>query len=372
MAHARRGKTRSIATAAADPLEGLEQRPVEIGPAQMREDSLAHNVVDGLPEAPFWTLMDLMTREPYLIRLSQRLFSGLSHWDPDRKQRHREFILAHQMPDGGFRGREGDSDLYYTSFAVRGLAMLGGLDSKAASRGGRFLEIHDPLKLSLVDLLSWLSTAMAVQLAGGPIPQVTQDPDWAGRIAHRLESVRTADGGYAKSPEGAAGSTYQSFLVGLSYELIGQAIPRPNALVQFLYDRQRDDGGFVEIAPMKRSGTNPTAAAVAVLTLLEAMDEELRADVREFLLQVKSDEGGFQANTRIPFADGLSTFTGLLTLQDLNISDVLDFKRAEDFVTGWLEFPTGGFRGASWDEQADVEYTFYGLGVLALLAGRTV
>ena len=32
-----------------------------------------------------------------------------------------------------------------------------------------------------------------------------------------------------------------------------------------------------------------------------------------------------------------------------------------------LEFPTGGFRGASWDEQADVEYTFYGLGILALL-----
>ena len=233
---------------------------------------------------------------------------------------------------------------------------------------GQFLGEHDPLTLSLVDLLSWLSTSVTVQLAGGPIPQATQTPDWALRIANRLESVRTADGGYAKSPEGAVGSTYQSFLVALSYELIGQSLPRPNALVQFLYDRQRDDGGFVEIAPMKRSGTNPTAAAVAVLTLFDAMDEELRADVREFFLQVKSDEGGFQANTRIPFADGLSTFTGLLTLLDLHIPDVLDFKRVEEYVTGWLEFPTGGFRGASWDEQADVEYTFYGLGIFALLA----
>ena len=32
-----------------------------------------------------------------------------------------------------------------------------------------------------------------------------------------------------------------------------------------------------------------------------------------------------------------------------------------------LEFPTGGFRAATWDAQADVEYTFYGLGLVALL-----
>jgi geranylgeranyl transferase type-2 subunit beta len=311
-----------------------------------------------------------MSAEPYLIRLSQRLFSGMSELDAERKRRHSEFILSHQLPDGGFRGREGDSDLYYTSFAVRGLAMLGGLTSERACEIGKFLTDHDPLTLSIVDLLSWLSSAVAVQLAGGPIPPSTLDPHWPDLVAARLESVRTKDGGYAKSAEGAAGSTYQSFLVTLSYELIGRPQPRPNALVQFLYDRQRDDGGFVEIAPMKRSGTNPTAAAVAVLTMHGAMDEALRGDARDFLRQVKSDEGGFQANTRIPFADGLSTFTGLLTLQDLNIEDVLSAKQVRDYITGWLEFPTGGFRGASWDEQADVEYTFYGLGNLALLVNH--
>jgi len=309
-----------------------------------------------------------MSSEPYLIRLAQRLSSGLRDLEAERRKRHRDFLLSHQMSDGGFRGREGDSDLYYTSFAVRGLAMLGELSSETARQIGEFLDAHDPLRLSIVDLLSWLSTAVAVQLAGGAVPKATLTPDWAEQIAARLESVRTQDGGYAKNAEGAAGSTYQSFLVVLSYQLIGQSQPRPNALVQFLYDRQRDDGGFVEIAPMKRSGTNPTAAAVAVLEMFNAMDEELRSDVRHFLRQVKSDEGGFQAHTRIPFADGLSTFTGLLTMQDLRIDDVLGPERIRDYLTGWLEFPTGGFRGASWDEQADVEYTFYGLGNLSLLA----
>jgi geranylgeranyl transferase type-2 subunit beta len=39
----------------------------------------------------------------------------------------------------------------------------------------------------------------------------------------------------------------------------------------------------------------------------------------------------------------------------------------ERFLSHELEFPTGGFRGAAWDDQADVEYSFYGLGCLALL-----
>ena len=308
-----------------------------------------------------------MPAEPYLLRLADRLASGLSQLEPERRARHRAFLLSQQMPDGGFRGREGDSDLYYTGFAVRGLSILGQLAPEVCDRVGRFLRGHDWERLNIVDLVSWLYAAVVVQASGGDDLLADAPSDWPDRIAARLESVRTADGGYAKSIEGALGSTYQSFLVALTYELLGRTVPRPNALVQFLYDRQRDDGGFVEIAPMKRSGTNPTAAAVALLNQFDAMDDELRDDVVEFLMHVRSGEGGFQANTRIPFADGLSTFTGLLTAQDLGLEGVVDPERLESFVTGWLEFPTGGFRGASWDEQADVEYTFYGLGILGVL-----
>ena len=45
----------------------------------------------------------------------------------------------------------------------------------------------------------------------------------------------------------------------------------------FLKSRRREDGGFVEIAPMRRSGTNPTAAAVGLFQLLgQELTEELR------------------------------------------------------------------------------------------------
>ena len=80
-----------------------------------------------------------------------------------------------------------------------------------------------------------------------------------------------------------------------------------------------------------------------------------------------STEGGFQANTRIPFADGLSTFTGLLTAQDLGRRDLIKPPQVLRWLQTSLECEEGGFKGASWDQQADVEYTFYGLGVLGLL-----
>lgn len=304
---------------------------------------------------------------PYLMRLATRLAAGLQAMPVERQQRHRQFILRQQQADGGFGGREGDSDIYYTSFAVRGLAMLGGMSGDECLRVAGFLKRFDWQRLGAIDLMNWLNTAMALQAFGGPDLLAQADDDWADQVAAKLEQVRVKDGGYAKSPEGAAGSTYHSFLVTLTLELLGQSPPRPNALVQFLYDRQRDDGGFVEIAPMKNSGTNPTAAAVGTLSILGGLDDDLKRDIRDFLRDVWSSEGGFQANRRITFADGLSTFTGLLTVQDLGIDDLVSPLAIRRLMTEWLEFPTGGFRGASWDDQADVEYSFYGLGVLALL-----
>ena len=300
------------------------------------------------------------------MRLAQRVAVGLQGLPPERRARHLEFLLSRQMSDGGFAGREIGSDLYYTGFAVRGLAVLGGMDLPIAARVAGYLKQQARRQLTVIDLLSWLYSALVVQASGGEDVLSDTAENWPERLAAMLEHFRAADGGYRKTEEGAAGSMYHSFLVVLCYELIGRPLPQPRRLMQFVLDRQRDDGGFVEIAPMKRSGTNPTAAGAAILTILGGMDEQLRQDVYAFLKEVRSDEGGFLANSRIPFADGLSTFTGLLTAQDLGFHDLYDSAQVEAFANS-LEFPTGGFRGASWDEAADVEYTFYGLGIWGLL-----
>jgi len=303
----------------------------------------------------------------YLFQLADRVSRGLRAIGPNRIALHRAFLMQQQTETGGFRGREGDADLYYTGFAVRGLAVSGGLHDVCRDRIASYLGSVNPLSLGIIDLLSWLYSALVVQAAGGRDLLQDVSDGYADSIAATIEALRTADGGYAKSAEGSMGSTYQSFMVALTYELLGRGVPRRNAMVQFLYNRQRDDGGFVEISPMKRSGTNPTAAAVALLGRLDAMDHDIADDVIGFLTDVVSAEGGFQANTRIPFADGLSTFTGLLTAHDLGRRDLISPDRILHWVSTSLELPTGGFRGASWDQQADVEYSFYGLGILGLL-----
>jgi geranylgeranyl transferase type-2 subunit beta len=303
----------------------------------------------------------------YLLQLADRVNAGLRRLPPGRRELHRRFVLGKQTAEGGFPGREGGPDLYYTGFAVRALAVTGGLSEECLPPLAGWLRNTPLLQLNAIDLLSWLYSALVVQASGGPDLLAEHPPELPDLLIESLLKLRTADGGFAKSAEGALGSTYQSFLVALIFEILGRPIPRRNLLIQFLFDRQRDDGGFVEIAPMRRSGTNPTAAAVALLSMLNAMDPDIAADVAGFLSDVAAGEGGFQANTRVPFADGLSTFTGLLTAQNLGYPDILPRERLLSYVEQQLECRTGGFRGASWDQQLDVEYTFYGLGILGLL-----
>jgi geranylgeranyl transferase type-2 subunit beta len=69
-----------------------------------------------------------------------------------------------------------------------------------------------------------------------------------------------------------------------------------------------------------------------------------------------------------PRADLLSTFTGGWTLADLGALDRLDREAMRRYAES-LAGPDGGFRGGLWDAGMDVEYTFYGIGVLGLLAG---
>ncbi|MFQ3650603.1 MAG: prenyltransferase/squalene oxidase repeat-containing protein, partial [Gemmataceae bacterium] len=284
-----------------------------------------------------------------------------------------DFLRSRQNPDGGFSGREGGSDLYYTGFALRGLAVLEALDEATSDRAARFLRNSLAREAAVVDFFSLLYACLLIQTVTGEDVLSDAPADWPDRVATTLESFRTTDGGYAKGPGGTSGSTYHSFLVALCYEVLGRELPQPERLRDFVLSRRREDGGFVEMAAMRRAGTNPTAAGVGVLKVLEPrlgpMPEEVRQGVIEFLAEMPSDEGGLRANGRVPLADLLSTFTGSWTLAELGALARLDAQKVLNYVDE-VEHPPGGFHGGLWDEGYDVEYTFYGLGTWALFEGR--
>ncbi|MBI2803844.1 MAG: geranyl transferase [Planctomycetes bacterium] len=307
----------------------------------------------------------------YLQDLNARVADGVARLPPAQRERHAHFLTVQQNPDGGFSGREGESDLYYTGFGLRGLSVLDALTPELAERAVGFLRGCLTRQTSVVDFFSFLYSCALVQAASGLDVLADSPPDWPRRVADTLASFRTSDHGYNKSPGATSGSTYHTFLVGLCFELLGQTLPNPDDVLRFVQARRRDDGGYVEVAAMRRSGTNPTAAAIGLLHLLKGRNlpaAEVETTI-DYLAEMPSMEGGLRANDKIPLADLLSTFTGGWTLAQLGALDRINTRQAFQYVQS-LERPEGGFLGGVWDEATDVEYTFYGLGSLALLHAR--
>lgn len=303
----------------------------------------------------------------YLVELTVRLSIGVASLPEPVRRRHVDYLLGSQREDGGFAGRQGDSDLYYTGFGLRGLAVLGQLEGQPAERAAAFLQGRLSGRESIVDFFSLIYGAALLNVVTGIDVFEAAHGDWASAIGQAMESLRRDDGGYAKGPEGNASSTYHSFLVLLCLELLGIPVPQPEKIVSFIRSQRTEEGGFREIRASKRAGTNPTAAAIGALRILGALEDELSDETVEFLVDMQTDEGGLRANTRIPIADLLSTFTGFVTLSDLGAARQIDLNAALRYVQS-MERTDGGFHGAMWDESHDVEYTFYGLGALALLS----
>jgi geranylgeranyl transferase type-2 subunit beta len=64
---------------------------------------------------------------PYFLQLASRLADGAARFSAPFREKHAAFVCSRQLDDGGFRGRDDASDLYYTSFALRNLAVLDAL-----------------------------------------------------------------------------------------------------------------------------------------------------------------------------------------------------------------------------------------------------
>ena len=91
---------------------------------------------------------------PYLVEMTARISQGLGDSAESWRKRQAEFIRAQQRTDGGFGGREGEGDLYYTSFALRSLAVLDELDATTVERVGGFLRDRSAGKAAIVDFFS--------------------------------------------------------------------------------------------------------------------------------------------------------------------------------------------------------------------------
>lgn len=275
----------------------------------------------------------------------------------------REFLRRHLNDDGGFRGRDGKSDLYYTVF---GLEASLALDVKVpCDRVGDYLSGFDAgQSLDLVHLASLVRCrANLADFGGEPIDSVTQRA-----LMARLMEFRAVDGGFSTSIRAERGHVYGSFLaLGVCQDLLVDDLD-PTGVLDSVRSLQMPDGGFSNEPTMTVSATAATAAAITIFHYLEA---PLPTSALQWLASRAEPYGGFSAipsGPDIAIPDLLSTATALraLTLAGVDLDGIRE--RNLDYLDGLWDV-LGGFHGHPADDVLDCEYTYYGLLSLGDLVG---
>src|SRR5581483_288702 len=253
----------------------------------------------------------------------------------------RGFVCSQLRPDGGFAGRDGSSDLYYTVFALQALVALQADIPAADVR--RFLIPHESgAALDFVHLAS-LARCWAML----PPPRLDARP--VDVLLSRLEEHRSADGGYHGRRGAAHGTAYDAFLAVGAYQDLGRPVPDPVALAESVAALRAADGGYSNQRDAPAGATPATAAAVMVLRQLDA---PIPDGTGAWLLARCHPDGGFLAAPRAPMPDLLSTATALHALAALRAPLTPIAERCLDFVdTLWVN--RGAFFGMCADEQPD-------------------
>ena len=275
----------------------------------------------------------------------------------------REFFCRHLSDDGGFVGRDGRSDLYYTVF---GLEASMALEAKVPyERVADYLRAFaEGESLDLVHLACLVRCRANLADRGGD----SLDPATRRALAARLMQFQAADGGFSTSAGAERGHVYGSFLaLGICQDLQVNDLD-PEALVRSVRSLQRPDGGYSNEATMAVSATAATAAAI---TVFHYLDVPLPESALQWLAARADRYGGFAAipvGPEIAIPDLLSTATALhaLTLIGVDMDEIRS--RNLDYLDA-LWSVRGGFQGHPADEVLDCEYTYYGLLSLGDLVG---
>jgi geranylgeranyl transferase type-2 subunit beta len=280
-----------------------------------------------------------------------------------------KYIAARQLPNGGWAGKSGEADIYYTRFALRGfdLTVQNSLKASCFAKAADWLRSIGFRPTDIVDAFCILDSLEVL----GHIPGVLDDPGIVDAIKSCRDLIRgnKAPNGYGRNA-GEPASIYHTFLGHMAegiLERTGFICPEerltPEAVYGLLSERVRHDGGFCDSPAGTTSQTNPTAAAVALAKIAMA-DEWVEDASAGFLLAMQRD--GFLATPESPEADLLSTCSALTALKMCGQAKNVKSAKCARFIRSCLS-TSGGFGAYPEDPQPDVEYTYYGLLSLGII-----
>jgi prenyltransferase beta subunit len=266
------------------------------------------------------------------------------------------FLRSRMNPDGGFQDRAGNSDLYYSVFGLEGLMAL--------RADVPFGQIRDYLlRHGNGESLDFIHLACLARCWAG-LPRELRSGMPSHAILQRMETFKSADGGYAAEPGQADGTVYGCFVVMGTYQDCEQELPDPAGMIRCVERLRADDGGFANQHDVPYGLVPATAAAI---TLFRQLQHPIPRELADWLLSRCHPEGGFFATPMAPMPDLLSTATALHALSSMHASFEAVRERCLDFIdTLWTN--QGAFHGSWPDDDLDCEYTYYGLLALGHLS----
>jgi hypothetical protein len=259
------------------------------------------------------------------------------------------FLRSNINPDGGFKGRGEQSDLYYTFFGLEALMALDG--SFPREKISNYLK--ESMKMKNTDLVHLASLIRCyVNLSGKEIERGLCD-----KFIKDIEKFRCKDGGYANTTNVDKGTVYGCFFALAAYQDLGLDLPDCALTAECIQSLSNSDGSFSNDSIINIGSTNATAGAVVVLNNL---NQTVNQKTIGWLLEQYVSSGGFLAMPKAPIPDMLSTATTLYALARTGFEIRTIKEKCLDYIDS-LWSGEGGFYGNWTDKVLDCEYTYYGL-----------
>jgi prenyltransferase beta subunit len=296
--------------------------------------------------------------------LDALLLQGTQGLSSRLRDRVADYVVSKRLADGGYPGRAGSSDLYYTDFALRILSQT------------RAEEVRRPATCSyarwssdIADIPECLNRISIASLCDVPMPRMASTC---------LDRHRLSSGCFSRSASLPVPSSYCTFLGAMCEDMLGITHQVSKDSIETILRVQQPDGGFTDIGSDADPQTNATSAAISYLLRAVLFESPLSGDCGPelngsmdravaYLLHMQASDGGFRAHSKAMYPDLLSTFTALATLMAMDRVRQVDLKKHVRFV-GLLADAGGGFRSCAVDTEPDIEYTYYGLNCLSIAA----
>ena len=266
------------------------------------------------------------------------------------------FLFGCLNDDGGFTGREGQSDLYYTVFALEALLALG--EELEHEKILSYLE-----SFGAGENLDFVHSACLARSLANLTNEINKDVRQG--LLHNIENARCEDAGYSHAGR-HCGSIYGCFFATCCYQDLKAHLPDKKELLNFVKSLRQPCGGYANQLSAPLPNSSSTAAA---MTILKSFNQPVTDSSAKWLLDNCYRQGGFCVAQNVPIPDLLSTATVLHALRVNNI-DITDIRQnCLDFVNS-LRTGDGGFCASFADKTPDCEYTYYGLLALGHLCGN--